>query len=268
MSENEQEQGKNPKTKSGPGSVIFQFLNNIYRSVFRYGKLPRDAEGQSFTVFNNLFLHIHPVKVRKHSIKATYTFGLGVISVILFLVLVVTGVMLMFYYVPSTREAYNRMLDLRSSVEFGFLLRNMHKWAAEAMVVVVILHMARVFFTGAYKPPREFNWVIGVILLMLTIGMSYTGYIMPWDQLAYWGATIGATIASYVPVIGDSLSRYMLGGETMGQEALIRFYVLHVAVLPLAMGVLIAVHLWRIRKDGGLSHPDENESPNREGGEA
>jgi cytochrome b-561 len=257
-------QGKNVK-KSGLGATVMQFLNNIYRSIFRYGKVPRDAEGQSFAVFNNLFLHIHSVKVRKHSIKPTYTFGLGVISVILFVVLVVTGIMLMFYYVPSTKEAYNRILDLRSSVEFGFLLRNMHKWAAEAMVVVVVLHMARVFFTGAYKPPREFNWGVGVILFLITIGLSYTGYVLPWDQLAFWGATIGAQIAGYVPVIGDSISQYLLGGETMGGEALIRFYVLHVAVLPALMTILIAVHLWRIRKDGGLSHPDENEPEPKEG---
>lgn len=255
---NRQVQGKK-ESKPGIKEGIFQFVNRIYRSIFRYGKVPKDAEGQSYAVFNNLFLHIHSVKVRKHSIRFTYTFGLGVISVILFAVLVVTGVMLMFYYVPSTKEAYARMLDLRSSVEFGFLLRNMHKWAAEAMVVVVVLHMARVFFTGAYKPPREFNWVIGVFLLLLTIGLSYTGYILPWDQLAFWGATIGAQIATYVPFIGDSIAQYLLGGETMGGESLIRFYVLHVAVLPLAMTVLIAVHLWRIRKDGGLSHPDENE---------
>jgi len=244
-------------------SKPFVFLFNIYRSIFRYGKIPKDAEGQSFAVFNNLFLHIHSVKVRKHSIKATYTFGLGVISAILFFILIITGIMLMFYYVPSTKDAYARILDMRSSVEFGFLLRNMHKWAAEAMVVVVVLHMARVFFTGAYKPPREFNWVIGVFLLILTIALSYTGYILPWDQLAYWGATIGAQIASYTPFIGDSLQEFLLGGQTMGQEALLRFYVLHVAVLPGILTLLLAVHIWRIRKDGGLSHPDENDIPEK-----
>ena len=199
-------------------SSISTYLKEVYHSVFRYGKIPRDTEGQSFAVFNNLFLHIHSVKVTRHSLKPTYTFGLGVISAVLFLVLIFTGVWLMFYYIPSVEEAYNRMLDLRSSVEFGFLLRNLHKWSAEAMVVVVVLHMARVFFTGAYKPPREFNWVVGVLLLLLTIGLSYTGYILPWDQLAYWGAVIGATIASYVPVIGSTISQYLLGGETMGQD--------------------------------------------------
>lgn len=240
-------------------SGIIQFVNNIYRAIFRYGKIPRDAEGQAYAVFNSLFLHIHSVKVRRHSLKATYTFGLGIIAFILFAVLSVTGVLLMFYYVPSTGQAYDRMLDLRSSVEFGFLLRNVHKWAAEAMVLVVVLHMARVFFTGAYKPPREFNWVIGVILLVLTILLSYTGYILPWDQLGFWAATIGATIASYAPVVGEPTRQFLLGGDTVGQEALLRFYVLHVIALPGAAAVFIGIHFWRIRKDGGLAHPNENE---------
>lgn len=232
----------------------------VHRSIFRYGKIPTDAEGQSYAVFNNLFLHIHAVKVRKHSIRATTTFGLGVISLILFLILGFTGIWLMFYYVPSTTEAYNRMLDLRSSVDFGHTLRNVHKWAAEAMVVVVALHMVRVFFTGAYKPPREFNWQVGVVLLLLTLGLSFTGYLLPWDQLAFWAITVGTAIAGYAPVLGEPTRQLLLGGDSVGQEALLRFYVLHVAILPAIVALLIAVHLWRIRKDGGLAHPSENES--------
>jgi len=237
------------------------FGRNVYRSIFRYGKLPVDAEGQSYSVFNNFFLHIHSVKVRRHSLKATYTFGLGIISLILFLVLMFTGVWLMFYYFPSEKEAYNRMLDLRSSVGFGFVLRNVHKWAAEAMVVFVALHMARVFFTGAYKPPREFNWVIGIFLLLLTLVLSFTGYLLPWDQLAFWAITVGTSIASYAPVLGEPMRQILVGGDTVGQEALVRFYVLHVAILPGLLSVLLAVHLWRIRKDGGLAHPAENDPP-------
>lgn len=256
---------KTKKRKNFLISGIVSFFSNIFHSIFRYGKLPEDEEGQSYSVFNNLFLHIHSVRVRKHSIKSTYTFGLGIIAIILFVILTFTGIMLMFYYVPSTKEAYSRMLDLRSSIEFGFLMRNMHKWAAEGMVVIVLLHMARVFFTGAYKPPREFNWVIGVFLLLITIGLSYTGYILPWDQLAYWGATIGAQIMSYAPFVGNSMSSFLLGGETLGQEALIRFYVLHVAILPLLLVILLSVHIWRVRKDGGISHPDENDPVIEEG---
>jgi len=171
----------------------------------------------------------------------------------------------MFYYVPSEAEAYNRMLDLRSSVNFGHVLRNVHKWSAEAMVLFVVLHMARVFFTGAYKPPREFNWQIGVVLLLLTFGLSFTGYLLPWDQLAFWAITVGTAIAGYAPVLGEPTRQMLLGGDTVGQEALLRFYVLHVAVLPVVLIVLVAVHLWRIRKDGGLAHPSENEPRGEEG---
>jgi quinol-cytochrome oxidoreductase complex cytochrome b subunit len=236
------------------------FFYTIYRSIFRYGKLPQDAEGQSYSVFNNLFLHLHPVKVRKHSIKATYTFGLGLIALFLFIILAFTGIWLMFYYFPSEAEAYNRMLDLRSSVDFGFVLRNLHKWSAEAMVLVVVLHMARVFLTGAYKPPREFNWVIGVILLLLTLGLSFTGYLLPWDQLAFWAVTVGTSIAGYAPIVGEPIRQLLLGSDSVGQEALIRFYVLHVSILPGILAVFIAIHFWRIRKDGGLAHPGENET--------
>jgi quinol-cytochrome oxidoreductase complex cytochrome b subunit len=251
-----------PDTLSGTSSSpVKRFVANLYRSLFRYGRVPEDAEGQSYAVFNNLFLHIHSVKVTKHSLKFTYTFGLGVIATVLFGILAFTGIWLMFYYFPSASEAYNRMLDLRSSVDFGFVLRNVHKWSAEAMVLVVILHMARVFFTGGYKPPREFNWVIGVLLLLLTLGLSFTGYLLPWDQLAFWAITVGTSIAGYAPVMGDPIRKFLLGGDVVGQEALVRFYVLHVCILPGLMSILIAIHFWRIRKDGGLSHPSDNETP-------
>jgi quinol-cytochrome oxidoreductase complex cytochrome b subunit len=149
------------------------------------------------------------------------------------------------------------MLDLRGSVAFGTFLRNMHRWAAHAMVAVVFLHLCRVFLTGAYKPPREFNWVLGVLLLLLTFFSSFTGYLLPWDQLAFWAITVGTAIAGYAPVVGQEMRFLLLGDYTVGQEALLRFYVLHVAVLPVVMVVMIAIHFWRIRKDGGLSHPDD-----------
>ncbi len=252
--------GNQPQTNTSMMESFKGFWRNIYRSIFRYGKMPQDAEGQSYAVFNNLFLHIHSVKVSKHSLRFTYTFGLGLIATCLFLVLTFTGVWLMFYYFPSATEAYNRMLDLRSSVDFGFVLRNVHKWAAELMVVFVVLHMARVFFTGAYKPPREFNWVIGVILLLLTLGLSFTGYLLPWDQLAFWAITVGTAIAGYAPVLGEPIRQFLLGADVVGQEALVRFYVLHVVILPGILSIFLAIHFWRIRKDGGLSHPSENEN--------
>jgi len=238
------------------GALLKDLPRNVWSSIFRH-PLPSSELGQAQTSFTNFFLHLHPVKVNRHTLKATYTLGLGLISLFLFLVLTVTGVLLMFYYVPSTTQAYDRMLDLRGSVAFGTFLRNMHRWGAHAMVVAVFLHMCRVFLTGSYKKPREFNWVIGVLLLLVTLFLSFTGYLLPWDQLAFWAITVGTAIAGYAPVVGDKIRFLLLGDNNVGQEALLRFYVLHVVVLPMAMTLLIAIHFWRIRKDGGLSRPPE-----------
>ncbi|MBX7054907.1 MAG: cytochrome b N-terminal domain-containing protein [Pyrinomonadaceae bacterium] len=237
-------------------SVVLGLPSAVWTSVFR-NDLPHTDLGRSRTSFTNFFLHIHPVKVHKHTLRPWFTMGLGLISLFLFLTLTVTGVLLMFYYVPSTTQAYDRMLDLRGSVAFGVFLRNMHRWSAHGMVAVVFLHMCRVFFTGSYKKPREFNWVIGVLLFLLTLFLSFTGYLLPWDQLAFWAITVGTAIAGYAPVFGNEIRFLLLGDTTVGQEALLRFYVLHVAVLPLITTLLIAVHFWRIRKDGGMSRPAE-----------
>lgn len=236
-------------------NVIRNMPMTVWSSVFRHN-LPHTDLGRSQTSFTNFFLHIHPVKVHKNTLKPWFTMGLGLMSMFLFLILTVTGVLLMFYYVPSTTQAYDRMLDLRGSVAFGVFLRNMHRWSAHGMVAVVFLHMCRVFFTASYKKPREFNWVIGVLLFLITLFLSFTGYLLPWDQLAFWAITVGTAIAGYAPVFGNEIRFLLLGDSTVGQEALLRFYVLHVAVLPLVMTTLIAIHFWRIRKDGGLSRPE------------
>ncbi|MHB8876711.1 MAG: cytochrome b N-terminal domain-containing protein, partial [Myxococcaceae bacterium] len=138
---------------------------------------------------------------------------------------------------------------------FGTFLRNLHRWGAHAMVALVILHLMRVFLTGAHKAPREFNWVLGVVLLLLTLLLSFTGYLLPWDQLAYWAIMVGTSIAAYAPLVGNELRFFLLGDDAVGREALLRFYVLHVAVLPAALTALIGLHFWRIRKDGGLARP-------------
>jgi len=209
-------------------------------------------------VFGNLFLHLHPVRVHTNSLRAGYTFGLGLISFYLFLILTGSGVLLMFYYNPSTELAYKSMKDLEYVVSFGVVLRNVHRWSAHAMVAFAFLHMCRVFYTGSYKAPREFNWVIGVCLLLVTLFLSFTGYLLPWDQLAFWAITVGSNIAAYMPVIGEYVRFLLLGGNEVGQMALLRFYVLHIAVLPIVAAVLLGVHFWRIRKDGGLSRPQND----------
>jgi quinol-cytochrome oxidoreductase complex cytochrome b subunit len=229
-------------------------IREIWQSIVRRDPLTTD-KGKSELVFLNVWLHIHPAKVKKENLKFRHTFYLGFITFFLFLILLTTGIALMVYYRPYPLQAYQDMKDLQFAVFMGPFLRNMHRWAAHGMVVCVFLHMCRVFYTGSYKKPRQFNWVIGVLLLLLTLGLSFTGYLLPWDQLAYWAITVGTNIGSYAPLIGGQVRELLLGGHSVGEGALIRFYVLHVAVLPAAMILLTIVHFWRVRKDGGLSRP-------------
>ena len=201
----------------------------------------------------NLFFHLHPIKVNRHSLRVTYSFGLGVITTITFVMLVITGLLLMFWYLPTPELAYNSLLQLQTEVPFGQLVRNLHRWASHLMVIVAILHLARVFYTGAYKPPREFNWVVGVLLLVLTLGASFTGYLLPWDQLSYWAVTVGSNMIEHAPVIGKPVQQFLLGGSDVGAASLLRFYVLHIAVIPIGITLLLSLHVWRVRKDGGLA---------------
>jgi quinol-cytochrome oxidoreductase complex cytochrome b subunit len=228
--------------------------SQIGRSIFRVG-LPESNLERAQVAISSFFLHFQPAKVHRRSLKFRTTLGLGLISLYLFLILIATGVLLMFYYVPATDYAYQNMKDLEFVVTAGQVLRNMHRWAAHLMVLFVALHMCRAFYTAAYKPPRQFNWVIGVGLFLMTLALSFTGYLLPWDQLAFWAITVGTSIAGYAPLIGQKLKFLFLGGHIVGESALIRFYVLHVIVLPLAAIMLISVHLWRVRKDGGLARP-------------
>ncbi len=229
-------------------------IKEIYRSVFRGDPVSTD-KGKTELVFYNLWLHIHPAKVRKEHLKLHHTWYLGFIAFYLLVILCVTGVALMFYYHPHTTVAYKDMKDLTYVVFLGQFLRNMHRWAAHGMIIVVFLHLCRVFFTASYKTPRQFNWVIGVFLFLLTMGLSFTGYLLPWDQLAYWAITVGTNIASYVPIVGSEVRLLLLGGHIIGDQALLRFYVLHVLLLPGLLIALTMVHLWRVHKDGGLSRP-------------
>jgi quinol-cytochrome oxidoreductase complex cytochrome b subunit len=237
------------------GSVVRGVKESaVWRSLFRQ-PYPTTSRTRALAVMNNVFLHLHPVRVKRHAVRYTYTFCLGGISFFLFLALTVTGLYLMFFYVPSISRAYQDIQAIEASVAFGTLVRNMHRWAAHLMVLTVFLHMIRVFYHGAYKPPREFNWVVGVVLLFLTLMLSFTGYLLPWDQIAFWAITVGTQMALYAPVLGAESSFFLLGGIQVGQETLLRFYVLHVIALPLIAAIFMIVHFWRIRKDGGISGP-------------
>jgi len=233
-----------------------QFVESVLRpgSPFKkgYADSPRN---RSYVIMNNVLYHLHPVKVKRHGVKLSYTLCLGGLSFFLFILLTITGIFLMFYYTPTVEQAYADTAALSTNVAFGSLIRNMHRWGAHLMVLSVFLHMSRVFYHGAYKPPREFNWVVGVVLLLLTLLLSFTGYLLPWDQLALWAVTVGTNMAGFVPVVGSQVKFALLGSAEVTANTLLRWYVLHVLFFPFIIVIFMAVHFWRVRKDGGISGP-------------
>ena len=255
--------------------TLFQKLTEtqVWKSIFRH-KYPDNSRDQALAVLSNVFLHLHPIKVRKSGVRMSFTWCMGGITFFLFLVETITGILLMFYYRPTVEFAFTDIKDLREQTPLG-IMRELHRWGAHLMVITVWLHMLRVFLTGSYKPPREFNWNVGVILLVLTLMLSFTGYHLPWDQLAIWAITVGTNMARATPFLGhegpgaalltlgdvmvvtagSDVRFALLGGTLVGPAALLRFYVLHCIAIPLAAGVLMAVHFWRVRKDGGISGP-------------
>ncbi len=242
--------------------------HEAWKSIFRHG-YQDNQRNRALQIVDNVFLHLHPVRVTRHATNYAYTWGMGGITFLLFIVLTITGIILMFYYRPTEAFAFQDMKALMNDVSFGPLIRNMHRWSAHAMVMTVMLHMFRVFLTGSYKPPRQFNWGVGVILLLLTFLLSFTGYLLPWDQLAIWAVTVGTNMARAVPLQGSEgpFSNYLglrndndirfilLGGTMVGEPTLLRFYVGHCIFLPFIAATLMAVHFWRVRKDGGISGP-------------
>lgn len=241
----------------------------IYQSIFRH---PGDdtPRNRMLQVTGNVFLHLHPPTIRRHALRLRFTWGAGGLSFLMYVVTVVTGIILMFYYRPTAQHAYLDMKNLEHEIPFGMIMRNMHRWAAHAMVIVVWFHMMRVFLSGSYKTPREFNWGVGVVLLTLTMLLSFTGYLLPWDQLARWAVTVGTNMAAATPLIGHSgpgsisgvteetdVRALLLGGPLVGDPAILRFYVLHCIFLPVIITVFMIVHFWRVRKDGGISGPPE-----------
>ena len=245
---------------------------NLWNAIFRHGR-PTSDRARSQAVFSNVFLHIHSARVHPHSLRLATTWGLGVGLVAQFIILTVTGILLMVYYMPAIGMAYDSMKDIHYVVPTGRVIRNVHRWASHMMVVFVILHMMRVFYTASYKKPREFNWMVGMILFVLTLALAFTGYILPWDQLAYWALTIAANIAGSPNELtaslgfaegfkpGDVLKELLLGSSEAGQHSLIRFYTLHCVFLPVLTTIAVAVHFWRIRKDGGLARPEGTPTP-------
>ena len=241
---------------------LLEYLKTAYANL-TWTWNPGSEKESGDAIVKNVLLHAFPNKVSKGSLSWKYSMYLGTISFVLFMILIVTGLLLMFLYVPSVERAYSSVKDIEYVVSFGWLLRSVHRIAAHLMVAVVFLHMVRVFLTGAYKngksvgANRPLNWIIGLGLLLSTLLLSFTGYLLPWDQLAYWAITVGTNIASSAPLVGEQIRFFLLGGNSIDQNALIRFYVLHVFFLPAIVLFLFFWHMWRIRKDGGLAIVDQ-----------
>ena len=251
--------GSDPEDRVG-------FWASVYRSIFRH-RFDDTPRNRLLQITTNVFLHLHPVTIRRHALRLRYTWGMGGLTFLMYLVTVVTGIILMFYYRPTAEWAYIDMKNLEHEIPFGMIQRNMHRWAAHAMVILVWFHMLRVFLSGSYKSPREFNWGVGVILLTLTMLLSFTGYLLPWDQLARWAVTVGTNMAAATPFVGHEgpgaeltqvtdatdIRALLLGGRLVGDPAILRFYVLHCIFLPVVITLFMIVHFWRVRKDGGIS---------------
>ena len=215
----------------------------------------RDDRSRMRAVANNLILHLHPTKVPAPALRWSYTWGLGGISALLATMLAVTGVLLMFRYDASVERAYTSIQYLETQVFFGSLVRAIHHWSANLLIITVFLHLLRVFFTGGFKKGRTTNWIVGVTLLLLVVAFNFTGYLLPWDQLAFWAITVGTSLLGYVPLVGTAVSNFLLAGPEVGQGALRNFYAIHVAVLPAVLVLFMSYHFWKVRKDGGISQP-------------
>jgi quinol-cytochrome oxidoreductase complex cytochrome b subunit len=235
-------------------------LTRIRRSIWRQS-WPEDDRDRKRLTLNDLILHLHAPTFPERSLKLTYTFALGGLSIMLFLVLAVTGTLLMFAYTPTPEAAYNAMQRLASEVWMGQFVRNLHHWSANMMLVLAALHMLRIFYTAAFHHPRQFNWLLGWFLLILVALSNFTGYLMPWDQLSYWAVTIGTSLITYIPGIGPGLSSAILGGPEVGAATLKNFFALHVIVFPMMIAITVAYHIWRVRKDTITIPRDLNEAP-------
>lgn len=249
--------------------IVEMVVNSqVWRSVFRR-KYDESRRSRVLAVIGNFFMHLHPVTIARHGVDLKYTWCMGGITTFLHLYLTFTGVLLMYYYRPTTLNAFTDVKELEYSVPLGMLLRNAHRWGAHLMVITVMIHMFRVFMTGSYKPPRELNWVIGVVLLVVTFLLSFSGYLLTWDQLGMWAITVGTNMARGTPFLGhegpfgeqlgmtpyNDIRFAILGGSSVGGNALLRAYVWHCVAFPLILTIFMAVHFWRVRKDGGISGP-------------
>ncbi len=246
---------------------VFSFFNDRVRAIaaglsleelraMSRGEPPTERPNPRYLAHTTSFLlHIRPRYYRKASTWFTHTFRLGFFAVFFFIVEIFTGLILMVYYIPTPEGAYASILRLMSRVPLGEILRDIHRLAAEAMIIVVVLHMVRTYLTGSYKGERTFTWLTGVALLLITLGLSFSGYLLTWDQLAYWAVTIGTSMAEAVPLIGREVNLILRGAADIGSQGLLRFYLLHIVLLPLLGILLLSVHYYRVARKHSISLP-------------
>lgn len=233
----------------------FNLFQRIRYSIFP-GTLKRPQYREHYrSFFNSLVFHFRPRTVRERTLRFTLTWGLGGMAVMLVFMLFATGLMLKFVYQPVPDRAYESVIYLQSNVLFGQLIRNIHYWSGYTLLLIVFLHFLRVFFTGAFHPPRQFNWIIGLAMFLTVLASNITGYLLPWDQLAFWAITICTAMLEYIPGIGEWLQRLVRGGSDIGPATLSIFFAIHTAVIPACLLVLLPFHFWRVRKAGGLVIP-------------
>ena len=247
-----------------PGCLnLYQRIrNSIFPGLLRAPEDPKHH--QNF--FNSLILHFRPRRVQERTLRFSLTWGLGGMAVVLVFMMFTTGLMLKFVYQPVPDRAYDSVIHLQNNVLFGQLVRNIHHWSASALLIIAFLHFLRVFFTGAFHPPRQFNWIIGLAMFLAVLTSNITGYLLPWDQLAFWAITICTGMLEYIPGIGEWLQGLIRGGSDIGPATLSIFFAIHTAVVPACLLILMPFHFWRVRKAGGLVVPrTSDEDPGSRG---
>ncbi|MCP4400144.1 MAG: cytochrome bc complex cytochrome b subunit [bacterium] len=236
------------------------------RFIFRASTRRTEKEDKR-AGFTSFILHLHPAKIPEKTLKLTHTWGLGGMAALLVTIQIVTGTLLRFVYEPFPERAYDSILTLQQDVLFGQFIHNIHHWSGTILVIVVFLHLLRVFFTGAFHHPRRFNWIIGLCLFFFVLLSNFSGYLLPWDQLAYWAITISTSMLEYVPVIGIELQKTIRGGSEVGSATLLNFFTFHTAILPGCLLIFMAFHFWRVRKAKGVVIPqtpgEEPDTANR-----
>jgi quinol-cytochrome oxidoreductase complex cytochrome b subunit len=243
------------ETTKKANSGISGYFHRIFQSIFPEPLIPKSERERKRYLLKNLILHFRPSTVPEKTLKFSLTWGLGGMAAILVLLQFGTGLLLKFVYEPTPVAAYSSILVLQNEVVFGQLIRNLHHWSANLLVLIVFLHMLRVFFTSAFHPPRQFNWIVGLGLFGLVLIANFTGYLLPYDQLAYWAVTVSTGMLEYIPGIGVQLQEMVRGSSDIGPATLSIFFAIHTAMVPFGLIILMAFHFWRTRKAGGLVIP-------------